>query len=557
MVQMVYSRVWSVMCVMALLVVTVQAQVITFEDVNLPAESHWNGSESGLATYTTGPVTFYNGYYELWDWWMSWLSVSNVTDRVSEGFMSQYNAVVGQGVSGSPNYAIAFSLDELTLDEPTVLSGVYLTNNNYAYYAMANGDDFTTKFGGADGNNADWFLLTITGHDVNGVETGSIDFYLADFRFEDNSLDYIVSDWTFVDLRDLGEVQALTFSFASSDTGDFGMNTPAYFAMDNLVFPDAAPYMQDGVPGFEDAEQQAVHPIYRGWATEVVDYTPAGQLDIFGAVYTDVANSLGVVDHSVVSLGDLSQDAVFDGNMPGAITLVFGDPCDPNDSGHIRNQAGYDFVVFENGILSQINTGDSVAGQLFAELAWVEVSSNGIDFIRFPNTSLTEDAIDKVGTTDPGEIQNLAGIHPNTRATSLGTPFDLEDLSQSQAVADGVVDINDIRFVRLVDVPGHGEFSDSYGHPIYDPTGGFTNGFDLDAVGVLHAQMYVADINLDGLVDVMDQTLLEQNLGLYFGLDGWLARTDLNGDWRTDEVDQTLLAQQMGSEEVWRSKNGQ
>ena len=158
--------------------------------------------------------------------------------------MSQYNAVAGQGVSGSPNYAIAFSLDELTLDEPIVLPGVYITNNNYAYYAMANGDDFTTKFGGADGNNADWFLLTITGHDVNAVETGSIDLYLADFRFEDNSLDYIVSDWTFVDLRDLGEVQALTFTFSSSDTGDFGMNTPASLRWTTLYF--RTPHLRSG-----------------------------------------------------------------------------------------------------------------------------------------------------------------------------------------------------------------------------------------------------------------------------------------------------------------------
>ncbi len=553
--QIVYSRVLSVVCVMVLLTMTVQAQVISFEEVHVPDECYWNGSESGLATYTTGPVTFYNGYSEPWDWWTSWLSVSKLTDRVSEGFVSQYHAIAGRGVSGSPNYGIAFSLNEMTLDEPTVLSGVYITNNNYAYYAMAHGDDFTTKFGGPDGNSADWFLLTITGHDVNGVETSSIDFYLADYRFQDHRLDYIVSDWTFVDLRSLGEVQALTFAFASSDTGDFGMNTPAYFAMDNLVFPGAAPYVQEGVPGFEDEDQQVVHPIYRAWATDVVDYRPAGQMNILGVSYADPSNGLGVVDRSVVSLGDVAQDAVLDGNVPGAITLAFGDPCDPNDPGHIKNHAGYDFVVFENGIQSQVSTGDSVAGQLFAELAYVEVSSNGTDFVRFPNTCLTENAIDKVGTTDPDKIMNLAGVHPNTRAISLGTPFDLEDLSQAEAVVVGLVDINDIRFVRLVDVPGYGGFADSYGHPIYDPTGGFTNGFDLDAVGVLHAQIYSADINLDGLVDGLDQTLLEQSLGLNFGLPGWSARTDLNGDAKTDVIDQTLLAEQLGSEESWRKKS--
>jgi hypothetical protein len=538
------------------LAVFAQADLISFEDVNLPAESYWNGTESGLAAYTSGPVTFNNGYNAAWDWWMSWLSVSNITDRVSDGLIAQYHAITGQGASGSPNYGISFSLDELTLDQPTILSGVYLTNNNYTYYSMAYGDDFSKRFGGPDGNDPDWFLLTLTGQDANGVETGKIDFYLADFRFEDNSLDYIVSDWTFVDLRMLGEVKALTFSFESSDTGDWGMNTPAYFAMDNLILPGSAPYAQAGVPGFEDVDQQEVHPIFRAWATDVVDYSPAGQLDIMGASYTDATYALGAVDHAVVSLGDLTEDAVLDGNMPGSVTLVFGDPCDANDLRHIRNQPGYDFAVFENGITSMFSTGDARVGQLFAELAYVEVSSNGIDFVRFPNSSLIEEAMDKVGTLDPDRVWNLAGIHPNTRATCLGTPFDLEDLSTMQAVKEGLVDINDIRFVRLVDVPGYGGFHDSEGHPIYDPTGGWTNGFDLDAVGVLHAQAYSGDINLDGLVDEADQAILAENLGLHFGNTGWLARTDLNKDWKTDDRDQILLIEQLGSAETWYTEHG-
>ena len=62
-----------------------------------------------------------------------------------------------------------------------------------------------------------------------------MDFYLADFRFADNSLDYIVRDWRFVDLSGLGVVSRLEFDLASSDSGAFGINTPAYFAMDSLA----------------------------------------------------------------------------------------------------------------------------------------------------------------------------------------------------------------------------------------------------------------------------------------------------------------------------------
>ncbi len=546
--------------VVSLLAMASEAQVISFEDVNeadLPAESYWNGTESGLDFYTTGPATFFNTYYEPWFWWTAWFAVSNITDRVLDELDSQYHAITGQGVSGSPHYGIAYSLDTLTLNEPTVLSGVYITNNNYAYYTMANGNAFSTKFGGTDGNTADWFVLTITGLDANDVETGNVDFYLADFRFEDNSLDYIVDDWSFVDLRVLGQVQSLTFSFASSDTGDYGMNTPAYFALDNLVFPNSGPYAQAGVPGFADENQQVVHPIYRAWATNVAEYIPNGNLKVFEDDFANASNSLGALDRAIVSLGDLAEEAVMDGNEPGSITVMFGDPNDPNDPGHIRDHTGYDFAVFENGILSRFSTGDAVSGELFAELAFVEVSSNGTDFVRFPNTSLTEEAMDIVGTLDPNKVRNLAGVHPNTKAISLGTPFDLKDLSHTSAVMDGLVDINDIRFVRLVDVPGYGGFSDSEGHPIYDPTGGWTNGFDLDAVGVLHPQEYAGDINLDGFVDDQDQAILEQNMGLNFGQNAWLARTDLNGDWKTDQADFDRLTEQLGSVEAWQTNAGQ
>jgi hypothetical protein len=62
-----------------------------------------------------------------------------------------------------------------------------------------------------------------------------LEFYLADYRFGDNSQDYIVSDWTYVDFSVLGVADEIRFDFASSDSGMFGINTPQYFAMDNLT----------------------------------------------------------------------------------------------------------------------------------------------------------------------------------------------------------------------------------------------------------------------------------------------------------------------------------
>jgi hypothetical protein len=102
---------------------------------------------------------------------------------------------------------------------------------------MKNGDAFAKKFGGATGNDSDFFILTIKGfHTFNKDFVDSVNVYLADFRFADNSKDYILKDWIRVDLTKLYNADSLVFSLTSSDVGQFGINTPAFFAIDNLSY---------------------------------------------------------------------------------------------------------------------------------------------------------------------------------------------------------------------------------------------------------------------------------------------------------------------------------
>ena len=116
-----------------------------------------------------------------------------------------------------------------------------ITNTTYAYLAMRDGSQFSKVFGGQTGNDPDFFLLTITGSDSLDAPIGAVDFYLADYRFPDNSLDYLIDSWTDVDLTSLDGASTLSFGLTSSDVGQFGMNTPAYFAIDNLhVVPEPA-----------------------------------------------------------------------------------------------------------------------------------------------------------------------------------------------------------------------------------------------------------------------------------------------------------------------------
>jgi hypothetical protein len=213
------------------------ADIANFDDLGLAPESYWNGSD-GSGGFASGSAYFNNNYDSTYGSWDGF-SYSNITDTTSSGWTAQYNAITGGGQNGSANYGIGYvgwaEPPTITLNTAGVVEGLYVTNNNYAYYSMLNGDAFAKKFGGSGGDDQDWFLLTIRGKDVEESATGTIDFYLADYRFADNSQDYIVKTWEYVDLSSLGEVKSLEFSLSSSDVGEWGMNTPAYFALDTII----------------------------------------------------------------------------------------------------------------------------------------------------------------------------------------------------------------------------------------------------------------------------------------------------------------------------------
>jgi hypothetical protein len=178
----------------------------------------------------------------------------------------------------------------------------------------------------------------------------------------------------------------------------------------------------------------------------------------------DASAAVGAPDGSVVSLGD-----------SGVAILRFATP--------IRNGAGPDFAVFENGF-AKIDDPELA----FLELAFVEVSSDGVNFVRFPASSQTPDTeqISSVGGLsyiNARRVNNLAGKYIG----SWGTPFDLAELAGTPGL-----DINAITHVRIVDVVGdvtsHAS-RDAQGKVVNDPfpTPFASGGFDLDAVGVLNA----------------------------------------------------------------------
>jgi hypothetical protein len=197
------------------------------------------------------------------------------------------------------------------------------------------------------------------------------------------------------------------------------------------------------------------------------------------AFYGTVDNCLGQANGQFISLGD-----------GGYITLQFEHP--------IVNGAGHDFAVFENALIpNEVPNQDSI---VFYELAFVEVSSNGEDFVRFPAVShvQTDVQVGTFGYENSNLLTNLAGVFP----VFYGYPFDLEELANEPNL-----DVNNITHVRLIDVvgsidPQYGTY-DSEGNIINDPypTPFHSCGFDLDAVGVIHSLNSV-ESNVFAMADV-------------------------------------------------------
>lgn len=207
----------------------------TFEELPLPASGYYFPAAS--TPFISESASFNHDYSDFgipdccWSGW----TYSNQTDVTTASFTNQYSAFAGSGAGGSANYAVAYlGTPVISFASPVAAQGVYITNTTYTALSMRDGDAFAKKFGGVTGNDADFLTLTITGFDSSAQSTGSVNVNLADYRFSDNSQDYLLSQWAFVDLTSLGVVSSLGFTMTSSDVGDFGMNTPAYFALDNL-----------------------------------------------------------------------------------------------------------------------------------------------------------------------------------------------------------------------------------------------------------------------------------------------------------------------------------
>ncbi|MFO0899083.1 MAG: DUF4465 domain-containing protein [Pirellulales bacterium] len=276
------------------------AATIGFEDLPLAADSYNNGAD-GAGGFKSGGGSFNNSFTDFGGGFTSWSgwSYSNRGDTATPGYDNQYSAFAGGGVGGAGNFGVSFaSTEDLSVSQIELPAGarplsVRITNTTYAALSMLQGDAFAKKFGGPSGADPDTFKLTITGRQADNDLVGNVDFYLADFRALEASGDYVVRDWRLVDLAALDGAAKLSFTLASTDVGQFGMNTPAYFALDDLLLSTR--------PGDANGDDQV-------------------NLDDFGVLKANLGAA------GTIAQGDFSPDGRIDLNDFGVLKENFGVP---------------------------------------------------------------------------------------------------------------------------------------------------------------------------------------------------------------------------------------
>lgn len=241
----------------------------TFDDLGLDPESYWRGPDPGgsivpgpygdvmVGSFTSGGVSFVNKSELTYGSW-SGFAYSNTTDVATPGFGNQFSAYAGSGRDGDGAYGVAFGYHDVnpnllsdpfdptniehleglpyfTLPTGASIESMYVTNTTYAALAMIEGDSFIGRpFGGEDKSIPDWFKLTAYGTDASGtILNAHVDFYLADNR-EGQML--ILNQWARMDLSALAGAERLYFNLSGTLSGIYGLDVPAYFAVDDIQY---------------------------------------------------------------------------------------------------------------------------------------------------------------------------------------------------------------------------------------------------------------------------------------------------------------------------------
>lgn len=183
---------------------------------------NWTDEKTTLSSELTD--LYMDGCY-----WGGGVAISNyIEPDISKG---SYNNQLSVPVSnGSENFAVVYgdyTYVYFNDGEARTIKSMDVCPTTYLLNSETLGDGFADPLAG---NPNGWFKVTVVADDD---DDNFVEFYLCK--------DGVVQQgWETVDLSSLGEVSMLTFYFSGSDMGSWGLNTPAYFAFDNMKIGDAA-----------------------------------------------------------------------------------------------------------------------------------------------------------------------------------------------------------------------------------------------------------------------------------------------------------------------------
>ena len=226
--------------------------VATFEDLNLEADKYWCGPadnaetktgayrpDEKVGTFKSGSYEFINNYTPAWSSWTGCSYSSMTSTNFTTYTTDQWNSAVGHGADNSATYGVIYGsstpaqqMEVIKVADTTegqVIKGMNITNSAWVVECVKNGNGTATKF-----TQGSWFKVTFTGVRADKSTAGSVDYYLADYRSENEAEWKVLTDWDWIDLSSLGKVVALNISFNGSDTGTWGLNTATYVCIDNV-----------------------------------------------------------------------------------------------------------------------------------------------------------------------------------------------------------------------------------------------------------------------------------------------------------------------------------
>lgn len=241
--------------------VAIKAQTtITFDDLTLQADTFYE-NHSGT-DWQSSLANFRYSWDNAWAFWSGGSAYTNKKDTIntfnpSFTYFNTYSAITGTGFSGNNYLALQDGAVITFTNSTTALQGFYVTNSTYAWKVIKNGNSNARKFGDTTGTGSgnsiqqgeypDWFRLVVYGYQDGLKKADSVNFYLADYRPAGKINDYAVKNWQYVDCSAVGEVDSVQFVLRSSDSGTWGINTPGFFSIDNMILSSTTAIEEIGI----------------------------------------------------------------------------------------------------------------------------------------------------------------------------------------------------------------------------------------------------------------------------------------------------------------------